>query len=504
MRIRKSLKTSFLAAVAGCHMSVGSLFAAQENPGRVSTWDQSSMPIVYYVNAEDAASWPEGVAAIIRSFMSWERIPGAYVRFQCAGTTAIKMAYDDGQNVVSWVKEGWPYGSDTIALAVLWVSRDHPRIVGADILLNGENYVWATDGDSQAVDVQDVITHEIGHALGLAHSLTSPEVTMFPVMVPGETKKRFLSEEERSIIKFIYPSGITAVVTYAFSGRNAGLLAEAVAADYPSPPESGRIFLLTRVDRDGNGLDEIGTLQEENGRLAFYLFPAVTSDVPASEPLSYDEWAIPRGDILDLTAVDMDGDGWQEIAVLRVESDGTYALYIYNAPIPSDFTEEDAPLLALRQTLRTEPGDNVIAAMGLDYDGDGIGEIGAVRLTASGQYFFDVHSVGVQDDEPGDVVVSIPLGSAFAFVDMDALDVDGDREWELIALSKDNRGWYVSAWQLPDPNIPMPEGPRATLFATTPVAVPPGQRPMRISSLRIADAEGVPRPAICILMGESL
>ncbi len=499
---QKSMRTRFALAIAGCQIALGVLFVAQESSASYFSWDKRRMPIAYRVNADDAASWPEGVGAIIRSFLSWQRTPGAYLRFDYAGTTDKKGAYDDGQNVVAWVREGWSYGSDTIALAVLWVSRDTQRIEGFDILLNGENFVWATDGDPQAVDVQDVTTHEGGHAIGLNHSVTSTSVTMFPVMAPGETKKRFITEEERSIIRLTYPSGITKVVTYALSGESGDLAAEKVVTDYLSSLGSGTIFLLTGVDSDGDGSDEIGIIQEEEERLSFYLFPAVTSDVPASEPLAYDEWSIPTGEIVDLTALDIDGDGRQEIGVLRAESDGTYALYIYNAPLLSDFTEDDAPSLVLRHAFGADAGDNLVAAVGLDYDGDGIDEVGAVRLTPVGQYFLDVHYVGATDNQWEDEAISIPLGSDFAFTDLDVCDVDDDEDSELVALSKDSVGWCVSAFRLPGPSAPSEE-PLVTLLGTAPIALAAGDRPMRITSVRIADEGSVARPAVCVLMGET-
>ena len=88
---QKSLITYLVATTAGCLLSAGHALAAEDfSSGRLSSWDQLSMPIVYHVNAEDAATWPEGVGAVIRSFMSWERVPGARVKLHFAGTTEKK------------------------------------------------------------------------------------------------------------------------------------------------------------------------------------------------------------------------------------------------------------------------------------------------------------------------------------------------------------------------------------------------------------------------------
>jgi hypothetical protein len=499
--IRKFVKTGFALAMAPVWLMLASAFGSEDVTLPYYTWDSRSMPIVYYVNGDDAALWPEGAGAIIRSFMSWERIPGTHVRFQYAGTTDGKTAQDDGRNIVTWVREGWPYGRDTVAFAVLWVSRGGWKIVGVDILLNAEDFTWSTDGDTTAMDVQDVLVHEIGHALGLEHSISSTEVTMFPVIVPGETRKRTIHEEEQGIIRSIYPTGRTRADTFALSGSEETLSAERAVTGYPSPQGDGRIFFLTRVDADGqDGLDEIATVQEENGKLAFYLFSAIASDDPPAEPLAYDAWSIPQGNnLVDITALDIDGDGRQEIGVLRARSDGAYVLNVYDTPY--GVTEADAQPWVWRQTLRVADGDNLVAIMGLNYDREPIDEIGVVRLTPRGNYFLDVYYIGQSDGE-SQRIASIALPGFVGFVDMDVCDLDEDGQWELMVLFGDNRGWNISAFELPDATSPGIR-PQARLVATLPISLPVGRTPMRVSSLRIAAPDGFPRPAICILTGEN-
>jgi hypothetical protein len=493
-----------LAAAVAWQMGAASSSGAERASAPYLAWDANSMPIVFYVNSDDAALWPEGAGAIVRSFMSWERIPGTHVRFQFAGTTDKRKAQNDGENIVTWVREGWQYGSDTVAFAVLWVSPEAGRIVGMDVLLNAQDFTWATDGNPQAMDVQDVTTHESGHALGLEHSVTSTAVTMFPVIVPGETRKRLISEEERWVLQSVYPCGRTRVDTYALSEASEGFRPEREVVDYPPVQGEGKIFLVTRVDGDGDGLDEIGTIQEENGRLAFYLFSAVDSHALSEEALAYDAWSIPEGNnLLDMTALDMDGDGRQEIGVLRGETDGTFALYVYDTPAPFSATGQDARPWVRREAFALSGGDNVVAVVGADYNGDGVDEVGAVRLTPQGNYFLDVHVVGQKEGEPSSLLASIPLPGIMGFTDLDALDIKGDGKPELMVLFKDSRGWYISAFELPDMSE-LTSGGAATLLSALPIAVPAGRRPMRMSAVRIADSEGEARPAICVLMGESI
>jgi hypothetical protein len=78
-------------------------------------------------------------------------------------------------------------------------------------------------------DLQDTLTHELGHFLGLAHPCGSgsgsPEIactpgvyddlTMFPFEAPGETKKRTLAADDIEGVCTLYPRGVAPAAVHA-------------------------------------------------------------------------------------------------------------------------------------------------------------------------------------------------------------------------------------------------------------------------------------------------
>jgi MYXO-CTERM domain-containing protein len=53
-------------------------------------------------------------------------------------------------------------------------------------------------------DVQNTITHELGHVLGLMHSDTSADLVMYPSAPPGELTKRTLKDDDRDGLLSLY------------------------------------------------------------------------------------------------------------------------------------------------------------------------------------------------------------------------------------------------------------------------------------------------------------
>jgi uncharacterized protein (TIGR03382 family) len=115
------------------------------------------------------------------------------------------------QNVIIAV-EDWPYAEDALAATIVTVNTRTREIIDADIAFNLEaapfRVLSAGAGAPMANDVQNTLTHELGHALGLMHNKRDPSVVMWPSAPPGETSKRTLASDDRSGLAVLYATGI--------------------------------------------------------------------------------------------------------------------------------------------------------------------------------------------------------------------------------------------------------------------------------------------------------
>ena len=172
-------------------------------------------------------------AAIRAAFDTWSDVPCAGLAFAYTGVTdQAEVGYDCsegnvGRNInVVTLRKPWNdpataarYRSDIVALTTVTFESRSGVILDADIELNGEHFdlgVVTTPGEqSQLMDVQNVMTHEVGHFLGLAHSRPESHIgdgdyrdaTMFATTFRGETVRRELSEDDIAGVCTIYPIG---------------------------------------------------------------------------------------------------------------------------------------------------------------------------------------------------------------------------------------------------------------------------------------------------------
>ena len=116
----------------------------------------------------------------------------------------------DRENRLVWRQQDWPRADagDVIALTTLVYDRATGAIVDADIDVNGEDYYFTTTDEAGTVvtDVQNTVTHELGHLVGLGHSNVE-EASMYGSSDPGETSKRALDGDDVEAICTVYPLG---------------------------------------------------------------------------------------------------------------------------------------------------------------------------------------------------------------------------------------------------------------------------------------------------------
>lgn len=114
-------------------------------------------------------------------------------------------------------QERYSHDNVTLAITTVWHNVETGEILDADMEINEGNGPYAicpaqagcVNGD---VDLQNVVTHEMGHYFGLAHPSASQQgeelSTMSSVSNTGETLKRTLEEDDINGICAIYPPGL--------------------------------------------------------------------------------------------------------------------------------------------------------------------------------------------------------------------------------------------------------------------------------------------------------
>lgn len=111
----------------------------------------------------------------------------------------------DGKNSVEFGRYAGSNG--VIAVTAYWVDRSTRTIVEFDMQYN-TYYNWgdASTGGSGVMDIQNIATHEFGHAFGLSdiYSGAYSKVTMYGYSNYGETEKRTLEAQDIAGIRKIY------------------------------------------------------------------------------------------------------------------------------------------------------------------------------------------------------------------------------------------------------------------------------------------------------------
>ncbi len=173
----------------------------------VTGWKLPSTNWNYRVNSASAPSGVGGNAVTItnNAFAAWTGAlspASSKPTFSYAGPTSVNKNVYDGQNIVAW---GHTSGS---ALAVTYTRYNQSTgvVVDVDTIFNSKfAWTWNTCSAS-AYDAQDILTHELGHWMGLDdnYAASFADNTMYGYGAKAENKKDTPATGDKNALLTIY------------------------------------------------------------------------------------------------------------------------------------------------------------------------------------------------------------------------------------------------------------------------------------------------------------
>lgn len=191
-------------------------YAKPVNPGKPSKTENcyklmgvkwGTLPVNYIINptiTTQELNQDFITSAILTSAETWDGATSKEL-FNNSYTidTAVQYGVQDYKNAIDF---GNYSRSDVIAVTSVWYTRMGKKIVEFDIRFNTD-FVW---GDaminSSVMDLQNIATHELGHAVGLndIYSGSCSYVTMYGYSGEGDIEKRSLEQPDITGLRTIY------------------------------------------------------------------------------------------------------------------------------------------------------------------------------------------------------------------------------------------------------------------------------------------------------------
>lgn len=155
------------------------------------------MPVRFTLNPANPFGIPEEEVeeAVLSAVETWEGA-GAAVEFEYLGVTDTQDSAYDGENVVFFA-DVWGEDRSRAAVTSAWSTEDG-AIVAFDVAMNAADWGFTTSDTEPVMDIENVLTHEFGHVLGLGHSDIDDLATMWATTSPGDLLRRSLRPDDEN------------------------------------------------------------------------------------------------------------------------------------------------------------------------------------------------------------------------------------------------------------------------------------------------------------------
>ena len=212
----------------------------------------NTMPIRYFVTNRDVpnVTAPQLRDAAGRAFATWAAAPNVTISSQFVGFTGATPSSGDGATVLGFASR--PDLDRVLGSTSFIVDTVTGEVLESDIFFNS-TFAWsaASAGETNRHDIESIALHEIGHLLGLGHSMLGEtvsesggrrvlgaEAVMFPIAFSPGTLNRVLRADDVAGISDIYGTDPFRKATGSITGRitknGAGVLGAHVIAFNPA------------------------------------------------------------------------------------------------------------------------------------------------------------------------------------------------------------------------------------------------------------------------------
>ena len=170
--------------------------------------------VAFHLNKDSTSDIPDldAVVKIVRdSIQAWNIPKKSSLTAHYSGlTNEDRIGFNPytkrNANIIVFRDDNWRESRAIMALTTVTQHKNTGEIFDADIEINSQYYPYgivSTDGP-QVVDLQNTLTHELGHAFGIAHSDVA-SATMFPYSGTGDTSLTSLDADDIAAIATISP-----------------------------------------------------------------------------------------------------------------------------------------------------------------------------------------------------------------------------------------------------------------------------------------------------------